>query len=69
MTDERGIFVCRDCHDTGWVLGIAGEALQCPGDHRCGRRNAHQPHSYTQVCGCRQSNVNYQRTQHFGAGR
>lgn len=68
-TEELGIYVCRDCRDSGWLEGIGGEAMKCPGDARCGRRRTHGLHTYTQACCCRASNVNYQRTSHFGAGR
>lgn len=33
----------------------------------CGRRKTHQPHDYVVPCGCRPSNLTYQRHQRFGA--
>jgi hypothetical protein len=68
-TTDRAMFICRDCHDTGWVLGPGGGPLDCAGDKRCGRHQPHAPHSYTLVCPCRATNANWIRTQHFGAGR
>lgn len=67
--DVFGAFHCSMCHDTGWELGIGGDALQCPGDTRCGRPNGHTSHTFTRPCGCRATNPIYQRHCHFGAGR
>lgn len=68
-TEDHGIYICRDCEDTGWLLGIGGNPMQCPGDKRCGRTKEHAPHTYTDFCPCRATNANYQRKKHFGAGR
>ncbi len=54
---------CRDCEDTGWVMG-----LTCPGDTTCGRPNKHAPHTYTMACPCRPTNRTYLRKYHFGGG-
>lgn len=67
--DERGVFICGDCHDTGWMMNRDGTPWWCDGGLRCGRRQAHAAHTFTAVCGCRAGNVNYQKTKHFGAGR
>ncbi len=67
--EDRGVFICRACFDTGWESGPSGDPLECPGDARCGRRNEHGKHTYTRACPCRETNANYQRAAHFGAGR
>lgn len=67
--DEPGVFICGDCHDSGWMMSRGGEAWACDGGPRCGRRQRHAPHTFTQACGCRASNMNYQKTKNFGAGR
>lgn len=54
---------CRDCEDSGWVLG-----LSCPGDTTCGRTKPHLPHTYTVACPCRATNRTYRRHQAFGGG-
>ncbi len=54
---------CRDCEDTGWVLG-----LECDGGMTCGRPNKHRPHSYTIPCPCRATNRTYLRRQALGYG-
>lgn len=59
--DPRGWVCCPRCQDTGWVLADDGGALRCGGTSICGRTRAHLPHTYTEVCGCRASNVNWQR--------
>jgi hypothetical protein len=54
---------CRDCEDTGWVLG-----LECDGGPTCGRKQKHLAHSYTIPCPCRATNRTYLRRQALGYG-
>lgn len=54
---------CRDCEDSGWVIG-----LMCSGNEQCGRRQKHDAHTYTVPCACRPTNRTYLRHQAFGGG-
>lgn len=51
---DAPIIECPACLDSGW------EAFECSGQHDCGRRRRHLPHTYARPCNCRPMNRTYQ---------
>lgn len=56
---------CRDCGDTGWVIGLTCDGAK---GGACGRPFKHRAHDYTLACPCRMTNRTYRRHQAFGGG-